>query len=178
VHRGRNEDALASGEPVFSERLPAKTRLAIIGAASVGATIACASMVRGLAREIVLIDAAAEKAAAEAMDPMHGSMFVPAVDVYQGNLDDCRGAAVVVITAGAKQKPGQSRLDLAAVNAKIPTGLLPSVLKVAPAALVLIVSNPVDVLTYIAGKISPLAPARVIGSPTRNSLRFATPPPR
>jgi L-lactate dehydrogenase len=112
------------------------------------------------------------------MDPMHGSMFVPAVDVYQGNLDDCRGAAVVVITAGAKQKPGQTHLDLAAVNAKIPTGLLPSVLKVAPAALVLIVSNPVDVLTYIAGKISPLAPARVIGSPTRNSLRFATPPPR
>jgi len=166
VHRGRNEDAPASGEPVFSGRLPAKTRLAIIGAGSVGATIAFASMVRGLAREIVLIDAVAEKAAAEAMDLMHGSMFVPAVDVYQGSVDDCRDAAVVVITAGAKQKPGQSRLDLAAVNVKILADLLPSVLKVAPAALVLIVSNPVDVLTYIAGKISSLPPARVIGSGT------------
>jgi len=141
-------------------------RISIVGAGSVGATIAYAVMIRGLAREIVLSDIQAEKAEAEAKDLMHGSMFVPRVDIRSGTLEDCAGSSVVIITAGAKQKPGQTRLDLATTNAAIFRELVPQILKVAPQAVLLVVSNPVDVLTYIATRITAGPPARIIGSGT------------
>lgn len=143
-----------------------RTRIAIIGAGSVGSTIAYAVMLKGLAHEIVLIDVNTAKAEAEAKDLMHGSMFVPSVDLSTGRLEDCAGSKVVVITAGAKQKPGQTRLQLAQANAEVFRALIPKVAAAAPESLLLIVSNPVDVLTYATLKLSGLAPSRVFGSGT------------
>ncbi len=152
--------------PELTTTAPVRNRLAIIGAGSVGATIAYAAMLRGLTHEVVLIDVVAEKAEAEAKDLMHGSMFLPAVRVTSGPLEACRGARVIIIAAGAKQKPGQTRLDLAEANANIFREMIPRVLAAEPEAILLIVSNPVDVLTYITLQLSSLPPARVIGSGT------------
>jgi L-lactate dehydrogenase len=110
-------------------------------------------MMRGLARRIVLNDVVAERAEAEADDLAHGCMYVPSVEVQAGSLDDCAGARVVIVTAGAKQEPGQSRLDLVGVNVGIFRGLIPKLAEVAPDAILLIVTNPVDVLTYAAQKL-------------------------
>ena len=142
------------------------SKVAIIGTGSVGATIAYALLMRGLARELVLIDRVTDKARAEAMDLNHGAMFVRPVDVRDGTLADCAGARVVVITAGAKQQPGQSRLELAEANATLFQRLIPEVVRAAPDALLLIVSNPVDVLTDLALRLSGLPAGRVIGSGT------------
>jgi L-lactate dehydrogenase len=141
-------------------------RIAVVGAGAVGSTIAYAAMIQGLAHEIVLIDAVAGKAEAEAKDLMHGSMFVPAVEISAGGLDLCKGARIVVITAGAKQHSGQTRLELVATNARIYGELIPQILHSAPGALLLVVSNPVDVLTYVSLKVSGLPRSRVIGSGT------------
>ncbi|HUW84093.1 MAG TPA: L-lactate dehydrogenase [Phycisphaerae bacterium] len=127
--------------------------VAVIGAGSVGATTAYALMMRGLARRIVLNDVVAERAEAEADDLAHGCMYVPSVEVQAGSLDDCAGARVVIVTAGAKQKPGQSRLELVGVNVGIFRNLIPKLVEVAPEAILLIVTNPVDVLTYAARKL-------------------------
>jgi L-lactate dehydrogenase len=123
-------------------------------------------MLRGLVHEIVLVDAVPRKAEAEARDLMHGSMFVPRVDVAAGGLEDCRGSSVVVITAGAKQKPGQTRLNLLETNAALFRELTPRIFSAAPETLLLVVSNPVDVLTYISLRVSGVAPERVFGSGT------------
>jgi L-lactate dehydrogenase len=149
-----------------SQELGRPNRIAIVGAGAVGSTIAYAAMIQGLAHEIVLIDAVAGKAEAEAKDLMHGSMFVPAVEVCAGGLEECRGARIVVITAGAKQRPGQTRLELVSTNAEIYREMIPKILSTAPETLLLVVSNPVDVLTYISLKLSGLPRARVIGSGT------------
>ena len=93
---------------------------------------------QGLAHEIVLIDAVAGKAEAEAKDLMHGSMFVPAVEVSAGGLDLCKGARIVVITAGAKQQPGQTRPELTTTNARIYREISPKILQSAPEALLLV----------------------------------------
>jgi L-lactate dehydrogenase len=143
-----------------------RTRIAVIGAGAVGSTIAYAAMLQGLAHEIVLIDSVAGKAEAEAKDLMHGSMFVPAVEVTSGGVEACQGSSVVVITEGAKQKPGQTRLELVATNTQIFRELIPGILTLAPETLLLVVSNPVDVLTYVSLRISGLARERVIGSGT------------
>jgi L-lactate dehydrogenase len=140
-------------------------RIAVVGAGAVGSTIAYAAMIQGLAHEIVLIDSVAGKAEAEAKDLMHGSMFVPAVEVNAGGLDLCKGARIVVVTAGAKQQPGQTRLELVATNARMYREMIPQILHTAPEAL-LLVSNPVDVLTYVSLKVSGLPRSRVIGSGT------------
>jgi L-lactate dehydrogenase len=95
---------------------------------------------------------------------MHGSMFVPAVEVKAGPLEDCGEAGIVVITAGAKQRPGQTRRQLAGANAAIFREMIPRIVAAAPHALLLIVSNPVDVLTYAAWKLSGLPSSRVFGS--------------
>lgn len=141
-------------------------RIAIVGAGAVGSTIAYAIMIQGLAHEIVLIDAVAGKAEAEAKDLLHGSMFVPTVEVSAGGLEMCRGARIVVITAGSKQRPGQTRLELVATNARLYREMIPRILNSVPEALLLVVSNPVDVLTYISLKVSGLPRSRVIGSGT------------
>jgi L-lactate dehydrogenase len=142
------------------------TRIAVVGAGSVGSTIAYAVMLRGLAHEIVLIDAVPRKAEAEAKDLMHGSMFVPRVEVTPGTLEDSRGSAVVVVTAGAKQQPGQTRLQLVETNAALFRELVPRILSAAPEALLLVVSNPVDVLTYLSLRIAGVGAERVFGSGT------------
>ncbi len=142
------------------------SKVAIIGTGAVGTTIAYAVMMRGLARELVLVDKHQEKARAEVMDLNHGAMFVPPVSIRSGEVADCAGARVVVITAGAKQQPGQSRLDLIEANAVLFRTLVLEVVKAAPGAHLLIVSNPVDVLTELALRLSGLPPERVIGSGT------------
>jgi L-lactate dehydrogenase len=130
-------------------------------------------MLNGLARQIVLVDVNTGKAGAEAKDLMHGSPFVPRVEIRAGSAQDCAGASVVVITAGAKQKPGQTRLQLLETNVAMLRSLLPEVLAAAPNAILLMVSNPVDVLTYAAWKLTGLDRSRVFGSGTvLDSARF------
>ena len=141
-------------------------KIGVIGAGSVGATFAYATLIKGLASEIVLVDINREKAHAEALDLNHGMMFVPPARVRDGELADLGGAHVVVITGGAKQKDGQTRLDLAKQNTQILKDVLPKALEAAPNALYLVVTNPVDVLTYAALKISGLPRRQVFGSGT------------
>jgi L-lactate dehydrogenase len=150
------------------------SKLAIIGAGSVGATIAYASMIRGVAKTIVLYDTNSTKVSAEVLDLNHGLQFVPMATVEgSDDLEICRNADVVVITAGAKQKPGQTRMDLASANTAICRALIPKLLAVAPGAILLMVTNPVDVMTYVAHKLSGLPRGRVFGSGTvLDSSRF------
>jgi L-lactate dehydrogenase len=156
----------------MSSERPAK--IGIIGAGSVGATIAYAAMIRGVARHISLFDIAHTKVEAEVLDLNHGQLFAPQATVDgSDDIGVLANADVVVMTAGAKQKPGQTRLDLAAANASICAKLLPEVMRVAPNAILLLVTNPVDVVTEVALKITGLPPERVLGSGTvLDSSRF------
>lgn len=149
-------------------------KVAIVGAGSVGATIAYACLIRGVAKRIVLYDTNEKKVNAEVLDLNHGLQFVQ-MATLEGSADVavCRDAEVVVITAGAKQKPGQTRMDLAQANVAISRQLLPKLLAVAPEAKLLLVTNPVDVITYVTQKLSGLPPQRVLGSGTvLDSSRF------
>ena len=149
-------------------------KIGIIGAGSVGATIAYAALIRGVARDISLFDIAKTKVEAEVLDLNHGLLFVPQAKVDgSDDVEVLRGADVVVMTAGAKQKPGQTRMDLAEANAHICAKILPEVVRVAPDALLLMVTNPVDVVTEIALKLTGLPWERVVGSGTvLDSSRF------
>src|SRR5512133_265590 len=143
------------------------TKVAVVGAGSVGATLAYACLVRGVGRTIALYDLNADKTRAEVLDLNHGLQFVPqATVVGSDDAEVCRGADLVVITAGAKQKPGQTRLELAEANVALSRALVPRLLEVAPDAILLLVTNPVDVVTYAALKYSGLPPQRVFGSGT------------
>ena len=142
-------------------------RIAIVGAGSVGANLAYACLIRGVASQVALFDLNAAKVGAEVLDLNHGLQFVPSATVVgSDDIGVCTDADVVVITAGAKQKSGQSRLDLAGANVRICRDLVPALLDVAPDALLLLVTNPVDVLTYATLKFSGLPPDRVLGSGT------------
>lgn len=149
-------------------------KIGIIGAGSVGATIAYAALIRGVAREINLFDIARTKVDAEVLDLNHGLLFAPQAKVDGSDeLEILRSADVVVMTAGAKQKAGQTRMDLAEANAQISAKLLPEVIRVAPDAILLMVTNPVDVVTELALKLTGLPWQRVIGSGTvLDSSRF------
>jgi L-lactate dehydrogenase len=150
------------------------SKIAVVGAGSVGATIAYACLIRGVGKQIALYDVNRAKVDAEVLDLNHGLQFVPMARV-QGSDDVgvCADADVVVITAGAKQKRGQSRMDLLAANAAIFRQIVPKLLSVAPQAIFLLVSNPVDVLTYATLKLTGLPPQRVLGSGTvLDSSRF------
>lgn len=151
-----------------------KQKIGIVGAGSVGATIAYACMVRGVGKHISLFDVAKAKLHAEVLDLNHGLMFVPEAQLDgSDDIEVLKGADMVVITAGAKQKPGQTRIDLAETNAAICRKLIPDIFRVAPDAIVLMVTNPVDVLTYVALKISGFESRRVLGSGTvLDSSRF------
>jgi len=140
----------------------------------VGATIAYAAMMRGVARQIALFDIAKAKVDAEVLDLNHGMLFAPQGSVEgSDDIEVLRGCDVVVMTAGAKQKPGETRMDLAAANARICAALLPKVVEVAPDALLLLVTNPVDVITQVAIKLTGLPWERVFGSGTvLDSSRF------
>jgi len=141
-------------------------RIAIVGLGNVGASFAYALLFRGLASEIVLIDANRAKAEGEAMDLNHAVPFTHSTRIWAGDYSDCAGAAVTVITAGAAQKPGETRLDLVKKNARIFASIVPQVVKHNPDGILLIATNPVDVLTYVAWKLSGLPAERVIGSGT------------
>lgn len=140
--------------------------ISIVGVGSVGAAIAYAAMIRGVARRIVLVDKKSAKARGEALDLGHCSPFVPAVEVVAAPLDAITGSDVVVVTAGAKQRPGQSRLDLAEANVELFRELVPRIVKKAPDAWLLIISNPVDALTYAALRFSGLPSQQIVGSGT------------
>jgi L-lactate dehydrogenase len=149
-------------------------KVGIIGAGSVGATIAYAAMIRGVARQISLLDIARSTVEAQILDLNHGMLFVPQATVEgSDDIEVLRDADVVVMTAGAKQKPGQTRMDLAQANTQICAKLLPRVVEVAPDALLLMVTNPVDVMTQVALKLTGLPWERVFGSGTvLDSSRF------
>ncbi len=140
--------------------------ISIIGVGSVGAATAYTLMLRGLARRILLVDAQPDKARGEAFDLEHCTALVPAVEVRAAPLEDIAGSDIVIVTAGAKQQPGQTRLELAAVNVALFRNLLPQIVQHAPAAWLLIVSNPVDVLTYAALRLTGLPERQVCGSGT------------
>src|SRR5215469_2764123 len=142
-------------------------KIGIIGAGSVGATIAYAALIRGVAREISLFDIARSKVDAEVLDLNHGLLFAPQATVDgSDDIEILRNCDIVVMTAGAKQKPGQTRMDLAAANAQICAKILPDVVRVAPNCTLLLVTNPVDVVTEIALKLTGFEWNRVIGSGT------------
>jgi len=143
------------------------TKIAVVGAGSVGATIAYACLIRGIGRTIALYDVDAAKTRAEVLDLNHGLQFVPqATVVGSDDIEVCRDADLVAITAGAKQKPGQTRMELTEANVALCKALVPRLLEVAPDAILLLVTNPVDVITYAALRYSDLPPRRVFGSGT------------
>lgn len=147
-------------------------KVAIVGTGQVGSTFAFALMISGLATSIVLIDQATERAEGHVMDLNHGLSFVQPSTIYVGDYSDCKDASIVVLTAGASQKPGETRLDLVRRNAEIFKNIIPQIAKYNPRIL-LIVSNPVDVLTYVALKVSGYPMNRVIGSGTAlDTARF------
>ncbi len=141
-------------------------RIAVVGAGFVGATFAYSLLLSGLAAEIVLIDSNPEKAIGEGMDLNHAVPFAHPTRIWAGTYEDCKGAVITVITAGANQKPGETRLDLVARNINILKNIIPQVVKYNPEGFLLLTSNPVDILSYAAWKISGLPAARVIGSGT------------
>ncbi|KHO38338.1 lactate dehydrogenase [Clostridium tetani] len=141
-------------------------KISIIGSGFVGSTTAYALMMEGLASEIVIVDINKEKAKGEAMDLSHGVSFVKPVDIIAGDYEDTKDSDIVIITAGAGPKPGETRLDLINKNYEIFKGIVPEVVKYSPKSILLVVSNPVDILTYVTYKLSGFPQERVIGSGT------------
>lgn len=143
------------------------TKLAVIGAGAVGSTLAFAAAQRGIAREIVLEDIAKERVEAEVLDMQHGSSFYPTVSI-DGSDDPeiCRDADMVVITAGPRQKPGQSRLELVGATVNILKAIMPNLVKVAPNAIYMLITNPVDIATHVAQKLTGLPENQIFGSGT------------
>ena len=142
------------------------TKVTIIGAGSVGSTIAYTLAVGGIATEIVMIDINTEKALGEALDIRQGLPFCAPCSIYAGNYSDTAGSNIVILTSGIARKPGQSRLELAQTNVNITKSIIPESTKYAPDATDIIVSNPVDILTYTFHKISGLPENHIIGSGT------------
>lgn len=143
------------------------TKAAIIGSGQVGMACAYSMLIQNTLDVITLIDINHQKLEGEVMDLQHGLPFVEPTLVYAGKtLADAAGADIVIITAGAKQQPGESRLDLVQRNVEIFKQLIPELVKYCPDAIFLIVSNPVDIMTYITGKLSGKPSHQVIGSGT------------
>ncbi len=141
-------------------------KVAVVGMGNVGATFAYALTLSGLASEIVLVDINEKKAKGEAMDLSHAIPLVQATHIWAGGYEDIAGAAITVVTAGSAQRPGETRLDLLSRNVAIFKSIIPAIVKHNPDGLLLIASNPVDILSYAAWKISGLPQERVIGSGT------------
>ena len=147
--------------------MTAVEKLAIVGAGTVGTAVAYASTIDRLADEIALFDIDGRRAEAQVLDLRHGLQFVGGGHVVGGDdLQVCAGADLVVVTAGATHPPGGTRLELAGVNVALVRSLVPKLLEVAPDAILLFVTNPVDVVTYVAQEMSGLPPGRVVGSGT------------
>lgn len=142
------------------------TKITVIGAGSVGAAITNDIMVQGIASEILLIDINKQKAFGEALDIYQGAPFCSPAIVRSGDYCDAEGSDIVIITSGVPRKPGQTRLELAQTNVNILKQITPQIVKYAPDAIYILVSNPVDVLTYVFHKISGLPEHQIIGSGT------------
>ena len=143
-----------------------KPKIAIVGAGNVGSTFAFSLMISGLAREIVLIDKNESLAIGECMDLNHGLSFAHPTKIYAAGFEGCADADIVVITAGANQKPNETRTDLVNKNVAIFKDIVPAVAKHAKDSILLVVTNPVDILTYVTLKLSGFPSNRVIGSGT------------
>ncbi|KAB8146039.1 L-lactate dehydrogenase [Chloroflexia bacterium SDU3-3] len=141
-------------------------KVGLVGTGFVGASFAYSLMQQGTANELVLIDVDNARAEGEAMDLNHGLPFVGPMKIYAGDYSALAGAEVTVITAGLNQKPGETRLELLSKNAAIMRSIIPEVVKYNPDGLILIASNPVDIMTYIACETAGLRPGQVIGSGT------------
>ena len=141
-------------------------KITVIGSGNVGSTIAYTLTIKGIASEIVMIDVNEEKSLGEALDIRQGVSFCSPATVYAGSYEDAKDSDIVVITSGMARKPGQSRLDLAQANVDIIKSIADKIVPVAPNATYVIVSNPVDVLTYVFLKHTGLPQERVIGSGT------------
>jgi len=142
------------------------TKITIIGAGSVGSTIAYTLAVNGGVSEIVIIDINEDKALGEALDIRQGIPFLTPVSIYAGSYRDACNSDIVIITSGIARKPGQTRLDLAQTNVNIIKSIIPQITTYAPNATYIIVSNPVDILTYVWCKCSDIPENRIIGSGT------------
>ncbi len=143
------------------------SKLAVVGAGSVGATMAYAALMRGAARNVVLYDINKAKVEAEALDLGHGIQFMPMAEVVgSDDISVCADADIVMVTAGAKQEPGQSRIDLAGATISLVRKILPGLVDVAPNAIYVMVTNPVDIVTYAALKVSGLPSNQLFGSGT------------
>lgn len=141
-------------------------KITIVGAGFVGSTTAYTLMISGLISELVLIDINKNKTEGEVMDLNHGIPFVTPVRVYAGDYADCTGSDIIIIAAGANQKPGESRINLLQRNTAIFKDIIEKIIKFNTSCILLIVTNPVDILTYIALKLSGFPANRVIGSGT------------
>jgi len=150
-----------------------KPKVAIIGAGNVGIRYAYCLMLSGAARSLVIVDLDRNKAEGEVMDLASGMPYISPIEIFAGDYPDMKDSDLVVITAGARQKPGQSRMDLVGANIAIFKAIVPKVVQYAPQARILVVTNPVDVLSYAAYKISGKPWQEVIGSGTvLDSARF------
>ena len=148
-------------------------KVVIVGAGAVGSTYAYTLAIRGMAEEIVLIDANRDFAKGQALDMMHGQAFFPSIQIRDGGPADYADANLIVITAGAKQMPGETRLDLVKRNTVIMHSCIDEIVAQNSPAVVLVVSNPVDILTYVAHKRTGWERGRVLGSGTvLDSARF------
>jgi L-lactate dehydrogenase len=148
-------------------------KISVVGAGFVGSTVTYTLMMKGIASEIVLVDANPEKAAGEAMDIEHGSPFAAESVVIAGDYEATHNSDIVIITAGTNQKPGETRIDLIARNAAIMRDVAGQVAAQSPNATVLIISNPVDVMAYVFREVTGFPKHRVIGSGTNlDSARF------
>ena len=141
-----------------------KRKVTVIGAGNVGSTIAYTLAIMDLASEIVLIDINENKLVGEAMDIQQSTVFYSTTHIVAGDYPDAADSGIVIITSGLPRKPGQTRLDLTKANVEIMKSIAPKIAKYAPDAIYLIVSNPVDIMTYVFAKVSGIPENRVIGS--------------
>ena len=152
-----------------------KNKVTIIGAGSVGATVAYTLVATGSVAEIVMIDVNEAKAQGEALDIRQATPYLNPVKIYCGTYEDAADSDIVIVTSGVGRKPGQSRIDLTQTNVNILKSIAPQIVKYAPNALYLFVANPVDILTYVFCKITSVPRNRVIGTGTTlDSIRLRT----
>jgi L-lactate dehydrogenase len=143
-----------------------RPKVSIIGCGNVGMRFAYALMIKAIARQIVIVDLDRKRLEGEVMDLSHGAPYIPPVEVIAGEYADIKDSDLVVITAGKKQSPGQSRIDLVRDNVALYRAMIPEIVKHAPNAILLVVTNPVDILAYAAYKISGKPAGQVMSSGT------------
>ncbi len=142
------------------------TKVSIIGTGFVGSTTAYTLLLSGLVSELILVDKNKRKAEGEAMDLNHGVPFIRPVKVIAGDYKDCEGSNIVIIAAGVNQKPGETRIDLVKNNTEVFRSIIPELIKYCSDSILLVVTNPVDILTYVTYKLSGFPKSKVIGSGT------------